>query len=252
MFEEVKTLNLPQSGPYTKRTKTDLIVLHHFGNGATVESVARYHIGEGHAGIDYNIIVLKAGEIVWGRGLEYAGGHTMNKRGLPTYGVNARSVSIAFQGNFMAEHMSPEQFEAGKSIISEVVQFYNIQSIKQIVTHREIAGVDYTDCPGMYFPADDFREFIRNGGKAHVPVVPAAPKFTLAGVVKLGSTGPIVKKIQAVLNAKGANPALKVDGDFGPKTEAAVRAFQAEYGLKADGIVGKHTTVALGGTWVGK
>ena len=36
-----------------------------------------------------------------------------------------------------------------------------------------------------------------------------------------------------------------MDGDFGPKTEAAVRAFQKEKNLAVDGIVGPLTWAAL-------
>ena len=40
-------------------------------------------------------------------------------------------------------------------------------------------------------------------------------------------------------------PINSLDGDFGPETERAVRAFQAENGLLVDGIVGKNTWRAL-------
>ena len=51
------------------------------------------------------------------------------------------------------------------------------------------------------------------------------------------------RKIQEGLNLCGAD--LDVDGEFGPKTEAAVIAFQEEHGLEADGIVGPDTWEAL-------
>lgn len=54
-----------------------------------------------------------------------------------------------------------------------------------------------------------------------------------------GSKGGDVTKLQVALG-------ITVDGDFGPKTEAAVRAWQAAHGLEADGIVGPKTRAALG------
>lgn len=47
--------------------------------------------------------------------------------------------------------------------------------------------------------------------------------------------------IQSALNALGAAPQLTVDGSAGPKTQAAVRAFQLTHGLVADGVVGPKT-----------
>lgn len=165
MLEYVKDLELEFARNLTKRDKTDLIVLHHFESGASAQAVHAYHISRGHKGIDYNIVVLKNGDVVWGRGLEFEGGHTNNSEPR-TRGVNARSVGIACQGNFNLEKMRAAQKDALKRIVADVVRHYNFSSIKQIVTHKEIAGTDYTDCPGTYFPADEIREFIRTGAPA--------------------------------------------------------------------------------------
>jgi len=48
-----------------------------------------------------------------------------------------------------------------------------------------------------------------------------------------------VRAIQSRLNANGYG--LCIDGDFGPKTEEAVRDFQRSRGLVVDGIVGHAT-----------
>ncbi len=61
-----------------------------------------------------------------------------------------------------------------------------------------------------------------------------------------GSTGPAVSVLQQRLNEEGATPPLEVDGIFGAKTEAAVKAFQSSQGLEPDGIVGPLTRAALG------
>ena len=61
--------------------------------------------------------------------------------------------------------------------------------------------------------------------------------------VGLGERGQRVHDLQERLNALGAH--LAVDGIFGPKTLAAVRAFQKSHGLRVDGLVGPKTTAAL-------
>ena len=68
--------------------------------------------------------------------------------------------------------------------------------------------------------------------------------------LRRGSSGPYVVVIQASLNRIAQNyPAIPkiadVDGIFGSRTEASVRAFQQVFGLTPDGIVGKATWYAL-------
>ena len=59
-----------------------------------------------------------------------------------------------------------------------------------------------------------------------------------------GSRGDDVREVQEMLISQGyLND--DADGIFGPKTEAAVRAFQQEKGLDATGIVGEGTYNAL-------
>jgi metacaspase-1 len=63
-------------------------------------------------------------------------------------------------------------------------------------------------------------------------------------ILRRGSRGPAVVKLEEQLSAAGFDPG-RADGVFGPKTEAAVRAFQAARGLEVDGIVGPKTWAAL-------
>ena len=76
--------------------------------------------------------------------------------------------------------------------------------------------------------------------------------------IQKGSTGDSVKLAQTRLNQrKIVNPPLKVDGDFGPKTEHAVKTYQTErhppkplalslpFHLVVDGVVGDHTWFRL-------
>jgi murein L,D-transpeptidase YcbB/YkuD len=52
-----------------------------------------------------------------------------------------------------------------------------------------------------------------------------------------------VEWLQQSLNTLGAN--LKVDGDYGDATKAAVRAFQQAHGLTVDGWAGVNTQAAI-------
>ena len=119
----------------------------------------------------------------------------------------------------------------------------NQPSVKQaeffIAWHSQYKA---TACPGPFIMSQ--LDYIvsecnkRASGVAPVPssVSPAAPaKPKLVGMLRRGSTGANVRYLQAALGG------LKVDGQFGPITDKAVRAFQAAQGLKVDGIVGPIT-----------
>ena len=64
--------------------------------------------------------------------------------------------------------------------------------------------------------------------------------------VSYGSKGSSVTELQKLLNNNGYN--LDVDGNFGSKTQAAVKDYQQKNGLSVDGIVGKNTWGALTGS----
>lgn len=63
--------------------------------------------------------------------------------------------------------------------------------------------------------------------------------------VAAGARGPSVILLQKELNERGFAVGA-VDGDFGPATAAALRAFQRANGLEVDGVAGEHTWKALG------
>lgn len=80
-----------------------------------------------------------------------------------------------------------------------------------------------------------------SGGASQAASAPA----TSGGTLRKGDSGPEVEKLQAQLNSAGAKPPLKVDGDFGPATERALKAFQSSHGLASDGVAGPRTQRAL-------
>lgn len=65
-----------------------------------------------------------------------------------------------------------------------------------------------------------------------------------ARVLQIGDKGADVSALQEALLRHGQT--VEVDGDFGPATAAAVKAFQAANGLVADGMAGPMTKSWLG------
>jgi peptidoglycan hydrolase-like protein with peptidoglycan-binding domain len=72
------------------------------------------------------------------------------------------------------------------------------------------------------------------------PLGPPTPGTTAENTLLLeaGSTGQQVRKLQSALH-------IKVDGIYGPETEAAVYEYQGTHGLHVDGIVGRATSGAI-------
>lgn len=70
-------------------------------------------------------------------------------------------------------------------------------------------------------------------------------KPMLTRLIKMGDKGVDVKFAQTMLNSKGYDCG-KVDGDFGKKTDAAVKKFQTACKITVDGIIGKETGKLLG------
>ena len=63
--------------------------------------------------------------------------------------------------------------------------------------------------------------------------------------LQTGSTGDDVRRLQRLFVMMKTLGPTEIDGDFGPKTDAAVRDFQSGAGLTADGIVGPLTWAKL-------
>jgi murein DD-endopeptidase MepM/ murein hydrolase activator NlpD len=86
------------------------------------------------------------------------------------------------------------------------------------------------------------QESIPQATPEDAPLVPAPPvekpKVKTQVVLKLGSKGPAVRRLQRRLK-------LNLDGQFGPITETAVKAFQKKNGLAETGIVDAPLSAAL-------
>ncbi len=118
------------------------------------------------------------------------------------------------------------------------------QTSARTIGHKEYAG----RAQGKWDPGAIDMDILRADIQARIGAGPGAaptprppvPVGLYADVLLYrGSQGPQVAQLQRQLG-------VTVDGDFGPQTEVAVRAFQRRTpGLKVDGIVGPATAAAL-------
>jgi N-acetyl-anhydromuramyl-L-alanine amidase AmpD len=118
------------------------------------------------------------------------------------------------------------------------------QTSARTIGHKEYAG----RAQGKWDPGAINMDILRADIQARIGTEPGTaptprppvPVGVYADVLLFrGSQGPRVAELQRQLG-------VTVDGDFGPQTEAAVRAFQRRTpGLKVDGIVGPATAAAM-------
>jgi N-acetyl-anhydromuramyl-L-alanine amidase AmpD len=124
------------------------------------------------------------------------------------------------------------------------------QTSARTIGHKEYAG----RAQGKWDPGAIDMDILRRDVQERIGSVPnpaptprpPVPVGEYADILLFrGSEGPQVAELQRRLNEEEGVD-LVVDGIFGPKTEAAVRAFQRRTGgLKVDGIVGPATAAAL-------
>jgi N-acetylmuramoyl-L-alanine amidase len=124
-------------------------------------------------------------------------------------------------------------FTKAKENAVELVRYlmdkYHIP-IANVVQHNHWSG---KDCP---------RKLRKSGWNAFIALIKegATPSNPYPGtLVKLGSKGSVVKGIQKALGG------LVIDGVFGDKTLAKVKAFQKSKGLVVDGVIGPLSWKAL-------
>lgn len=205
---------------------------------AVVRRIQGVHMDEREwADIAYNFLACPHGRLFEGRGV---------RRGSAANGTTEANAAwyavCALVGP--GDEQTPELHAALRDAVA-VCQ--GAGAGPQVGGHRDGYA---TECPG-----DQLHELAQAGAfnpsapvkrppaaaVKHEPAVqaPAFPGVNLHN----GSTGAAVRRLQKRLSDR--HWSIKVDGDFGDKTEAIVRAFQDEKGLTVDGIVGPNTWQAL-------
>lgn len=271
IIEKTYTLN----GGLTKRTKTDMIILHHRVGDGDVEGIDRIHKNNGWTCIGYHFYVRKDGSIYRGRQEDTVGAHA--------YGSNSTSIGICAEGNFEIDIMPAEQ---KNSIIELVGYLRGKYGITKVLRHKD---VNATVCPGKNYPFDEIvnakipeptpvtgkvatiQQTLNSRYGLNIAVDNIAGSQTKKALVtglqkelnlqynkgvlvdgvfgsqtknacitlRKGAQGNITWIMQARLACLGYN--ITVDGVFGNETLYIVKLFQKSKATAVDGVVGKVT-----------
>ena len=235
----------PKGGAFTRlnRRRVAGVVVHHSGverpprGTNAVKAYESHHLSKGWDGIGYNWLVDETGTIFEGRGWE--------ARGAATKGWNSKSISVCYTGyGYREPHVNV--LESIQTVITEAERTFG--KGLWVETHRRKGS---TTCPG-----DWLGNWVEGGmGAAKEPSMvdwDAIIRYFKAlrvqveqAPLKRGSRGLPVRLVQGHLNHRGFDAGV-VDGIFGRRTKAAVKAFQESQGfLKVDGVVNGDTFGAL-------
>lgn len=242
-----------QAAGYTRASRgrgdIDFIVIHDMEMTErvdTAEDCARYFAGQNpakssaHRTCDANSVVqcVRDHDIAWhappnsrSLGIEHAGfARQTRDQWLDAYGrkmlAEQSAPSVAA---WCEEYGLPKRY----------IDWRDLRAGKKgITTHNDVTlawgQTSHTD-PGPHFP---MRWYI-----GQVNGVDVSVDWTGDPALSSGDSGDYVSDLQRMLVAHGYD--LAVDGDFGPNTEDAVRAFQRDAGLTVDGVAGPATYTAL-------
>ncbi|CAB4166669.1 COG3179 Predicted chitinase [uncultured Caudovirales phage] len=162
-----------------------------------------------------------------GRGLKQLTGRDNYTRFAKDYNMTAEEAAV--------------WVETKEGALASALWFWNTNKLNAIADTGNVAALTKKINGGDIGLADRQARYAKAmaalGGKITASAPAAAPAAS-GGVLRRGSKGDDVKKMQAKLG-------LTADGDFGPGTEAALKKWQAANGLTADGVAGPKTLAKL-------
>lgn len=173
------------------------------------------------------------GDTASGDGWRFRGGGILQLTGRANYTNFGKSVG-------MTAEAATDYVRTPKGAIESACWFWKTNNINKYCDAQDILGMTKRINGGTIGLDDRKKHFAHAlevlGGAVELSV--DDDDVVQYNIIRKGSKGDQVKMVQEKLG-------LTADGDFGPRTEAAVKAWQAENGLTADGIIGPKTMAKL-------
>lgn len=177
----------------------------------------------------------KMGNVKEGDGWRFRGRGLKQLTGRENYTNFGKSVGMTAEQ--AADYVATE-----KGAIESACWFWNAKKLNAVADTGDVVKMTKIINGGDIGLADRQARYKKAmevfGGKIDLKAVVTEDSDT-PPVLKKGSKGEWVKKMQKVLGAAQ-------DGDFGPGTEKAVKAWQEKNGLTPDGVVGPKTLAKMG------
>ncbi len=76
-------------------------------------------------------------------------------------GMNENGIGIAMIGNFSEHYVNERQLKSLVFLTKALMRHYNIP-LERVIRHKDVPGKN-TECPGNYFPWDEFKRRLRAG-----------------------------------------------------------------------------------------
>ncbi|WP_264778171.1 peptidoglycan recognition protein family protein [Deinococcus aetherius] len=229
-----------------------MVIVHHTASPNTTDlsqtqayrlarSIQQSHFARGWIDSGQQFTISRGGYVTEGRhrSIEAVQGGRQHVRGAQCEGFNDVSIGIENEGTYTSTTPPTALYNQLVKLCAYICQQYAIPSTS-IYGHRDFVD---TTCPGdgLYALLPRLRRDVA------AALGEAARPWPL---VRQGDRNEATWSVQYLLRARGQN--VVSDGDFGPATDMAVRAFQTGVGITSDGIVGPQTwerlivTVRLG------
>lgn len=221
------------------------IVIHYVGAGGSAKNnVSYFNGGNRHASADFFVDennICQYNPNIDKYNTWHCGGELYQDSNHAFYGIctNGNSIGIEMCCYEIGDDIwrfKPQTITNTVNLVKYLMNKFNI-SVNNVIRHFDVTG---KYCPGVdgWIPMIETKsETAWHGFKAQLGGT--VPSVVSTEILKKGSNGSSVETLQQNLIAMGYT--IEADGDFGNKTEAAVKDFQKKYNLDVDGIVGKQT-----------